>query len=89
LKEPISFNGEAVGVETSMEDFNAALTIVIAAIEWGYYTPREPNTLGPTEWAQLSCAVLIAVGRGYCCQYASEQESHLKKVRAEVINPNP
>ena len=89
MKEPIGFNGEAVGVETSSEDFNAALTTVIAAIERGYHSSQEPTPLGPTEWARLSCAVLAAVGRGYCRQYASEQESQLQKVRAEVIDPNP
>ena len=89
MKEPIGFKGEAVGVETSSEDFNAALTTVIAAIERGYHSSQEPTPLGPTEWARLSCAVLAAVGRGYCRQYASEQESQLQKVRAEVIDPNP
>lgn len=89
MKEPIRCNGEAVGMETSSEDFNTTLTVVIAAIEWGYHSSQEPTPLGPTKWAWLSGAVLAAVGQGYCHQYTSEQESQLQKVRAEVIDPNP
>ena len=89
LKEPISFNGGAVGVDTTTDDFNAALITVIAAIERGYYSSREPNPLGPTDWARLSCSVLAAIGRGYHRQDGVEQESELVKVRAEAIDPNP
>jgi hypothetical protein len=89
LEEPIQFEGAEVGVDTSTENFNAAVITVIAAIERGYYSSRDPTPLGPTEWARLSCALLAAVGRGYHRQYTTEQESHLEKVRAEAIDPNP
>ncbi|KAI0263896.1 hypothetical protein BGY98DRAFT_940108 [Russula aff. rugulosa BPL654] len=84
LEEPIRFEGTNVDTDTSTENFNAAVTTVIAAIEWGYCSTRDPTPLGPAEWARLS-----SVGRGYHRQYNKEQESHLDKVRAEVIDPNP
>jgi hypothetical protein len=89
LEEPIRFEGANVGVDTSTENFNAAVITVIAAIERGYFSMRDPTPLGPTEWARLSCAVLAAVGRGYHRQYTTEQEGHLEKVRAEAIDPKP
>ena len=73
----------------SMENFNDAVTTVIAAIERGYYSTRDPTPLGPTDWAKLSCALLAVVGRGYHRQYATEYESLLEKVRAEAIDPHP
>ena len=89
LEKQIEFEGANVGADTSTENFNAAVITVIAAIERGYHSTRDPTPLNPTEWARLSCAVLAAVGRGYHRQYTTEQESHLEKVRAEAINPNP
>ena len=89
LEEPINFVGKAVGVETTTEEFNSALITVIAALERGYFSSLDPTPLAPAEWARLSCAVLAAVGRGYCRQYSSEQEDYLQKVRAEVVDPKP
>jgi hypothetical protein len=37
-EEALEFNGACVGIDTSAEDFNAAVTMVIAAIERGYYS---------------------------------------------------
>ena len=89
LQKPITFNGKAVGVETSTEDFNAALITVVAAVERGYYSSRAPTPLGPTEWAQLSCTLLAAIGRGYHRQYKVEKEADLDKVRVEAVDPHP
>ena len=89
LKEPIRFDGEAMGLETSTEDFNAALTMVTATIERGYYSSRAPTPLSPNEWARLTCNVLAAIGRGYHRQYGTEKESELEEVRAGVVDPNP
>jgi hypothetical protein len=85
----LEFDGASVGVDTTAEDFTAAVTLVIAAIERGYYSSRDPTPLGPSEWARLSCALLAAVGRGYHRQYSTEKESTLDKIRAEVLDPNP
>ncbi|KAF8483267.1 hypothetical protein F5888DRAFT_1775370 [Russula emetica] len=89
VEEPIAFNGACVGVDMSTETFNAAVTTVIAAIERGYYSTRDPTPLGPSEWAHLSCAILAAVGRGYHRQHSAEKENTLDRVRAEVIDPDP
>ena len=89
LEEPINFEGANVDTDTSTENFNAAVITVIAAIERGYYSSRDPTPLGPTDWARLSCALLAAIGRGYHRQYTTEQDSHLEKIRAEVLDPDP
>ena len=89
IKEPIKFDGSNVGAQTSMEEFNAAVTTVIAAIERGYYPIRDSTPLATTEWTRLSCALLAAVGRGYHRQYTNEHENLLERVRAETIDPNP
>jgi hypothetical protein len=90
-EEPIefNFNGASVDIDMSAETFNAAVTTVVAAIERGYYSIRDPTPLGPSEWARLSCVMLAAVGRGYHRQYSTEKESILDKVRAEAIDPHP
>ena len=72
---PIEFDGASVGIDMSTENFNAAVTTVIAAIERGYYSTRDPTPLGTSEWARLSCTILAAVGRGYHRQYSTEHES--------------
>ncbi|KAH9960221.1 hypothetical protein BGW80DRAFT_1256282 [Lactifluus volemus] len=87
--EPIEFDGACVDVDMSTETFNAAMTTVIAAVERGYFSSRDPTPLGPREWARLSCALLAAVGRGYHRQYSTEKESTLDRVRANVIDPDP
>src|SRR5258708_6913049 len=88
-EEPIQFNGACVGAEVPTETFNNAVNLIIAAIERGYYTSRDPTPLGPSEWARLSCAILAAVGRGYHQQYSTEKESTLDKIRAEVVDLDP
>ena len=89
LNEPVKFEGANVDANISTENFNDAVTTVIAAIEQGYYLTQDPTPLGPTDWAKLSCTLLAAVGRGYLCQYATEYESLLEKVRAKAIDPHP
>ncbi len=88
-EEPIQFNGACIGAEVPTETFNNAVNLIIAAIERGYYTSRDPTPLGPSEWARLSCAILAAVGRGYHRQYSTEKESTLDKIRAEVVDLDP
>jgi len=88
-EKPLEFNGACVGIDMSTETFNAAVTMVIAAIERGYYSTRDPTPLGTNEWARLSCSMLAAVRRGYYRQYSTEKESIPDKVRAEAIDPNP
>ncbi|KAF8489697.1 hypothetical protein F5888DRAFT_1744919 [Russula emetica] len=87
--EPYSFDGTCVGVDTSSDSFNSTVTTVIAAIERGYCSNRDPAPLGPSDWARLSSTLLAAVGRGYHRQYTPNQETALEKVRAEATDPNP
>ena len=41
----LEFDGACVGVSASADDFTAAVTLVIAAIERGYYSSRDPTPL--------------------------------------------
>ena len=83
------FNGNCLGKNISSEVFNSAATLVTAALEQGYYHKREPTPLSATNWANLACSLLAAVGRGYCCQYSDNKNSTMEKVRAEATDPNP
>ena len=87
--DSLEFNGACVDMDMSAETFNAVVTTVIAAIEQGYYSNRNPMPLSISGWASLSCTMLAAVGRGYHRQYSTEKESTLEKVRAEATDPNP
>ena len=87
--EPFQFNGACVEDETPSESFNSAVTTVIAAVERGYGSNRDPNPLEPSDWARLSCALLAAVGRGYHRQYTPDQEAALARTRAQATDPNP
>ena len=89
LDELLEFDGKSVGVDFSTENFNAAVIIVIATIEWGYYPARDQTPLNTNNWAKLSCALLAAIGWGYHRQYTTEQESNLDNVRAKTLDPNP
>ena len=89
LKEPIRFDKSVMGIETSLDDFNASLALVTTTIERGYFSSHDPIPLSATEWARLTCNVLAVIGRGYHRQYSAEKDSQLEKARAEVIDPNP
>ncbi|KAH9957736.1 hypothetical protein BGW80DRAFT_1465613 [Lactifluus volemus] len=51
--EPIEFDGACVDVDMSTETFNAAMTTVIAAVERGYFSSRDPTPLGPQKESTL------------------------------------
>jgi hypothetical protein len=87
--EPYTFNGTCVDVDTPSESFNSAVTLVIAAVERGFYSNRDPAPLGPSDWARLSSALLAAVGRGYHRQYTPDQEATLERARSGATDPNP
>ena len=87
--EPYTFDGTSVGADSPSESFNSAVTMVIAALERGFCSNRDPAPLGPSDWAKLSCAMMAAVGRGYYRQYTPDQEAKLDKLRAETVDPQP
>jgi hypothetical protein len=89
MEELIEFHGASVGADMSTEVFNATVTMVIAALERGYFTARDPTPLDPSNQARLSCALLAAISRGYHRQYNTEKEGILDRVRAEAIDPDP
>ena len=66
-RDPINFDRECLGIDTSVDSFNAAVIMVIAAVEWGYYLTHDPTPLNSNDWAILACALVAAIGRGYHC----------------------
>ena len=54
----------------------------------GFHSPQAPAALNTADWAKLLCALLSAIGRGYCSEYA-RKEPKLEKVRTEAPDPNP
>jgi hypothetical protein len=86
---PYAFNGTCVGDSTPSDTFNSVVTIVIAALERGYCSNRDPAPLGSSDWARLSSALIAAVGRGYHCQYTPDQEAALEKMRIGATDPDP
>jgi len=87
--EPYKFDGTCVGADTPSESFNSAVATVIAAIERGFCSNRDPAPLGARDWARLSSALLAAVGRGYHRQFTLDHENELGKIKAEAIDPDP
>ena len=87
--ESYTFNGTCVEDDTPSESFNSAVITVIAAVEHGYGSNRDPAPLEPSDWARLLCTLLAAVGRGYHRQYTPDQKAALARVRAQAADPNP
>ena len=47
--EPYTFEGTCIGDDTPSDSFNSAVTLVITAIERGYYLNRDQTPLGPSD----------------------------------------
>jgi hypothetical protein len=87
--EPYNFNGTYVDIDSSSDSFNSAVIMVIAAVERGFCSNRDPAPLGPSDWARLSSALVAAVGRGYHRQYTPDQDAALERMRAGATDPDP
>ena len=83
------FRGDDVSSSISAETFNAAALTIIAALEQGYYSAKDPTPLSPREWTQLSCSLTAAIGCGYHCQESFGKESTLKKVHNKTMDMDP
>jgi hypothetical protein len=86
--EPLSFRGNSIGANLSPESFNAAVTITLMALEYGYY-PSQNNPLSTKDWARLACSVIAATGRGFHKTSALATDSSLEKIRVETTDDNP
>ncbi|KAH9962562.1 hypothetical protein BC827DRAFT_1375715 [Russula dissimulans] len=91
LTEPLRFNGESLGGAISPSDFNAAVALVLTAMEVGYHPNQQNNLLDLTNWARLACSLMATIGWGLArhCESNSEQEKRLDQIRASVINDDP
>jgi hypothetical protein len=63
----------ARGVSTA--HFRSAVSLVIAALDRGYYPNGTEPLLSAPEWAELACAVVSAAGRGYARTHNEDKES--------------
>ena len=84
----LTYIGANVGSDTQPETFNTSVNLLIETLAQGFHSPQTPAALSTTDWAKLSCALLSAIGRGYCTEY-SRREPKLEKVRLEAPDPNP
>ena len=86
------YNGTFSDVEDPKQLFINSAKLIIATLQGGLQAPSipTPNLLGAADWADLSCALLAAIGRGYSLQYDKDQaDTALRREWAEAPDPNP
>ncbi|KAI0266576.1 hypothetical protein BGY98DRAFT_939096 [Russula aff. rugulosa BPL654] len=72
LRGPLTFQhqcrfqtwNQMVAKGVTATHFRSAVSLVIAALDRGYYANDTETLLSTTEWAELACAVTAAAGRG-------------------------
>ena len=87
-----NFNGTFTDVKDPKELFIQSAKLIITTLQGGRFAPANPTPelLGTAEWAELSCALLAAIGRGYSLMYDKERaDITLKKEWAEAPDPKP
>ena len=91
-KGEFNYNGTFSDAEDPKRLFINSAKLIISTLQGGALAPSEPspNLLEAGDWADLSCALLAAIGRGYILQYDKDQaDATLKKEWAEAPDPNP
>ena len=92
-KGSFNYNGTFTDAEDPKTLFNNSAKLVIATLQGGPHaptTPSNPPLLDAADWADLSCALLAAIGRGYALQYDKDQAAApLKKEWTEAPDPYP
>ena len=86
------YNGTFTDSEDPKQLFINSAKLIISTLQGGPLAPAEPtpNLLGAADWADLSSALLAAIGRGYNLQYDKDQaHPTLKKEWAEAPDPSP
>jgi hypothetical protein len=58
---PFSFQGSSMGTALSADSFNAAVTTILMALEYGY-NPSSNTPLNARDWARLACSCIAAAG---------------------------
>ena len=84
----LTYNGANIGCDIRLDAFNSSVNLLIETLGQGFHSPQAPAALNTADWAKLSCALLAAIGRGYCSEYTCK-EPKLEKVRMEALDPNP
>jgi hypothetical protein len=91
-KGNFDYNGIFTDAEDPKSLFSNSAMLIISTLQGGPDAPLDPtpNLLGATDWADLSCALLAAIGRGYNLQYDKDQAAAaLKKEWTDAPDPNP
>ncbi|KAH9992936.1 hypothetical protein BJV77DRAFT_1067505 [Russula vinacea] len=91
-KGSFDFKGTFTDVEDPKQLFNNSAKLIISTLQGGLHAPiiPTPNLLSATDWADLSCALLAAIGRGYSLQYDKDQAvAELKKEWSEAPDLSP
>lgn len=69
--------------------FRSAVSLVIAALDRGYYPNDTETLLSTAEWAELACAVTAAAGRGYARSNDNDKSEALHAARNECRDVVP
>ena len=91
-KGNFNYNGTFTDAEDPKQLFNSSAKLIISTLQGGLHAPSDPtpNLLDAADWADLSCALLAAIGRGYSLQYDKDQATvALRKEWSEAPDPNP
>lgn len=86
------YNGTFSDAKDPKQLFINSAKLIIATLQGGTHalTTPTPNLLGAADWADLSCTLLAAIGRGYNLLYDKDRsEEALRKDWAEAPDPNP
>ena len=91
-KAKFDYNGTFTDSEDPKQLFINSAKLIISTLQGGPLAPAQPapNLLRATDWADLACALLAAIGRGYSLQYDKDQaDPAIRKEWAEAPDPNP
>ena len=87
-----NFRGTFTDVEDPKELFIKSAKLIITTLQGGRFAPAAPTPelLDAADWAELSCALIAAIGRGYSLMYDKERaDAAHKKEWTEAPDPKP
>ena len=87
-----NFNGTFTHVKDPKDLFIKSAKLIITTLQGGRFAPATPtpDLLSTADWAELSCALLAAIGRGYSLMFDKERaDTLIRKDWGEAPDPKP
>ncbi|KAH9990022.1 hypothetical protein BJV77DRAFT_1069162 [Russula vinacea] len=87
-----NFNGTFTDVKDPKDLFIKSAKLIITTLQGGRFAPATPtpDLLSTADWAELSCALLAAIGRGYSLMFDKERaDTLIRKDWGEAPDPKP